>query len=65
MTARDRDGAVPMRREGDAWVLRVPLAAGVYSYAFRSASGQWFVPTSIGTRRSDGFGGYVAILVVS
>jgi hypothetical protein len=55
----------PMRREGDAWVLRVPLAAGVYSYAFRSASGQWFVPTSIGTRRSDGFGGYVAILVVS
>ncbi len=55
----------PMRREGDHWVLRVQLAAGVYHYAFRSAGGAWFVPASASGRRDDGFGGHVAVLVVS
>jgi hypothetical protein len=45
-------------------VIRLPLAAGVYQYAFRSATGEWFVPTSIAGRRDDGMGGHVAVLVV-
>lgn len=55
----------PMRREGDQWVMRIPLAAGVYNYAFRGSDGKWFVPESVPGRRDDGFGGHVAVLVVS
>ena len=55
----------PMTREGDAWVVRLPLAPGVYNYAFRSAAGEWFVPSSTPGRRADGMGGHVAVLVVS
>lgn len=55
----------PMRREGGEWVIRIPLAAGVYNYAFRGSDGRWFVPDSIPGRRDDGFGGHVAVLVVS
>ena len=54
----------PMMREGSDWVARLPLAAGVYHYAFRSANGDWFVPTSTSGRRDDGMGGYQAVLVV-
>jgi hypothetical protein len=57
--------AVPMRREGSEWVARFTLAAGVYRYAFRAGDGDWFVPGSIPGRRDDGFGGHVAVLVVS
>jgi len=45
-------------------VIRVPLTAGVYHYAFRSAGGEWFVPASVVGRRDDGMGGHVAVLVV-
>ena len=55
----------PMQREGREWVLRLHLAPGVYHYTFRSDRGQWFVPASVPSRRDDGMGGYVAILVVS
>ena len=55
---------VPMRREGREWVIRLPLAPGVYKYAFRSARGEWFVPASVASRRDDGMGGHVAVLVV-
>jgi hypothetical protein len=54
-----------MRREGREWVIRIPLSPGVYNYAFRKADGNWFVPASIPGRRDDGFGGHVAVLVVS
>ena len=54
-----------MVREGADWVLRVPLSAGVYHYTFQSATGEWFVPASAPGRRDDGFGGYVAVLVVN
>ena len=54
-----------MLREGEYWVVRLPLTAGVYHYAFRSSTGDWFVPTSTAGRRDDGMGGYVAVLVVS
>jgi hypothetical protein len=54
----------PMHREGDAWVIRLPIAPGVYNYAFRSAKGDWFVPASVAGRRDDGMGGQVAVLVV-
>ena len=55
----------PMTREGSEWVLRLSLAPGVYHYAFRSATGEWFVPPSVAGRRDDGMGGYHAVLVVS
>jgi hypothetical protein len=54
----------PMRREGSDWVARLPLSAGVYHYAFRTAGGEWFVPPSTPGRRPDGMGGYHALLVV-
>jgi hypothetical protein len=55
----------PMQREGREWVLRVSLMPGVYHFAFRSASGEWFVPASTPGRRDDGMGGHDAVLVVS
>ena len=55
----------PMQREGDRWVVRLPIGAGVYHYAFRSSTGTWFVPSSTPGRRDDGMGGHVAVLMVS
>ena len=55
----------PMQREGEEWVVRLTLAPGVYHYAFRSGSNDWFVPSSVPGRRDDGMGGYLAVLVVS
>jgi hypothetical protein len=55
----------PMKREGREWTIRLPLAKGVYHYAFRSARGSWFVPASVPGRRDDGMGGQVALLVVT
>ena len=55
----------PMQRDGSAWTIRLPLAKGVYHYAFRSARGSWFVPASIPGRHDDGMGGQVATLVVT
>jgi hypothetical protein len=56
---------VPMQREGDEWIVRLPLSPGAYHYAFRAANGDWFVPPSTPGRRDDGMGGFVAMLVVS
>jgi hypothetical protein len=55
----------PMQREGDEWIVRLPLSPGAYHYAFRGANGDWFVPSSTPGRRDDGMGGFVAVLVVS
>ena len=55
----------PMTREGTDWVIQLALAPGVYHYSFRSAQGEWFVPVSTSGRRDDGFGGHVAVVVVS
>lgn len=55
----------PMQRIDDAWVHRVPLAPGVYHYAFVDADGNWFVPEGTPGRRSDGMGGWVAVLVIA
>ena len=55
----------PMVLEGREWQIRLPLAPGVYHYAFRSERGQWVVPESVPGRRDDGMGGYVAVLVVN
>jgi hypothetical protein len=55
----------PMQREADRWVVRLSLAPGAYHYAFRSATGDWFVPSSTHGRRDDGMGGHVAVLIVS
>lgn len=56
---------VPMEDDGDHWSATFQLEPGVYRYAFRSPDGEWFVPESVPGRRPDGFGGYVAVLVVS
>ena len=55
----------PMQRDGREWTIHLPLAKGVYHYAFRSARGNWFVPASVPGRRDDGMGGQVALLVVT
>lgn len=55
---------VPMVREGKHWTATFELEPGVYRYAFRSPSGEWYVPESVPSRRSDGMGGHVALLVV-
>jgi hypothetical protein len=55
----------PMVREGDRWVFRVRIEPGVYNYAFVTEGGRWFVPETVPGRKPDGFGGYVAVLVVA
>jgi hypothetical protein len=54
----------PMRREGNRWITRLPLPPGLYHYAFRSGTGEWFVPSDTPGRRDDGMGGDVAVLLV-
>jgi hypothetical protein len=55
---------VPMRLQGREWVLSLRLGPGVYKYAFRKGDREWFVPASVASRRDDGMGGHVAVLVV-
>lgn len=54
----------PMERSGKGWVYRGAIAPGVYNYAFVDDGGRWFVPEGHPGRKSDGMGGYVAVLVV-
>jgi hypothetical protein len=56
---------IPMALEGGQWVIRLPLAPGVYHYAFRAARGDWFLPSSTPGARDDGMGGRLAVMVVS
>jgi hypothetical protein len=53
-----------MTRVGTEWVLDLPLEAGAYRFAFVSPAGEWFVPERYPGRLEDGFGGFVALLVV-
>jgi hypothetical protein len=55
---------VPMTRAGDVFEATIPVAPGVYAYAFVNDAGEWFVPESTPGRRSDGMGGWQAVLVV-
>ncbi|MGQ0816172.1 MAG: glycogen-binding domain-containing protein [Gemmatimonadota bacterium] len=55
---------VPMQRAGSNWTYTIPLAPGVYNYAFVDESGEWFVPEKHAGRKDDGMGGHVAVLVV-
>ena len=54
----------PMTARDGAWEYSVALGPGVYTYAFVNAAGEWFVPESTPGRRSDGMGGYQAVLIV-
>lgn len=54
----------PMTEEDGQWTASFQLEPGVYRYAFHSPSGEWYVPEGTAGRRPDGFGGYVAVLVV-
>ncbi|MEN8144094.1 MAG: glycogen-binding domain-containing protein [Gemmatimonadota bacterium] len=55
---------VPMTRRGDAWTIELQLESGVYNVAFVDEKGRWFVPEDMPGRRSDGMGGFTALLVV-
>ena len=55
---------VAMSLDGDEWILDVPLQTGVYRFSFVTAAGEWFVPERYPGRIQDGFGGWVALLVV-
>jgi hypothetical protein len=55
---------VPMARDGEEWVLDLPLQAGVYRFSFVTSGGEWFVPERYPGRIDDGFGGWVVLLVV-
>lgn len=55
---------IRMRRDGDGWILEIPLASGVYRFAFVGADGEWFVPEHYTGRIDDGMGGHLALLVV-
>lgn len=54
----------PMHRDADQWVHSFAVEPGVYSYAFVTDDGDWFVPETVPGRREDGMGGHVAVLVV-
>lgn len=54
----------PMRHEGDHWVIELSLERGVHEFAFVRPDGSWFVPEETPGRKADGFGGYVATVVV-
>lgn len=76
LDASDADGAplvagdfndwkpAPMTRDGGDWTFAVALEPGVYRYSFVDADGEFFVPEGTPGRRPDGFGGWVAVLVV-
>ncbi|MCG6957395.1 MAG: glycogen-binding domain-containing protein [Gemmatimonadetes bacterium] len=54
----------PMKMKHGYWTAQIALPPGVYYYAFVDGDGSWFVPQSVAGRKPDGFGGYVAVLVV-
>lgn len=54
----------PMRREDGRWVTELRLPPGIYEYAFVTEDGSWFVPEDAPGRKADGFGGFVATIVV-
>lgn len=55
---------VPMERARDGWRLSLALEPGVHEYAFVTEDGTWFVPERTPGRKPDGFGGFVAVLIV-
>jgi hypothetical protein len=56
--------AEPMMLQGGEWTFRIYLSPGVYYYSFVSPEGSWFVPESVPGRKPDGFGSFIAVLVV-
>ncbi len=52
-----------MVRDGQAWVLEIPLAAGTYHFGFL-VDGEWFVPESAPGQVSDDWGQVNATIVV-
>lgn len=55
---------VAMQRIGEHWVARFEVESGLYRYAFVDADGNWFVPEGLPSRKPDGMGGFVAVVVV-
>ena len=54
----------PMRWDGGAWTAELRLGPGLYEFAFVAADGTWFVPEGTPGRKPDGFGGWIATVVV-
>jgi hypothetical protein len=55
---------VPMHRNGLWWEAELSLSPGLHHLAFQRADGSWFVPEELPNRRSDGMGGWVAVVVI-
>jgi hypothetical protein len=55
---------LPMTRGRAGWELQLVLPPGVHEFSFVTADGQWFVPEGTAGRKPDGFGGYVAVVIV-
>jgi hypothetical protein len=55
---------IPMQRVGNEWRAELTLTPGVHEYSFVAADGTWFVPDGTPGRKPDGFGGYVAVVIV-
>ena len=55
---------VAMEPTGDGWAVVLSLPPGLYEFAFVAPDGSWFVPEGTPGRKPDGFGGFVATLVV-
>jgi hypothetical protein len=55
---------VPMHRNGLWWEATLDLAPGLHHLAFQRADGSWFVPEGMPNRRSDGMGGWVAVVLI-
>ncbi|MBW3552911.1 MAG: glycogen-binding domain-containing protein [Gemmatimonadetes bacterium] len=54
----------PMTLVAGRWVADLRLQPGVYEYAFVAPDGSWFVPEGTPGRKADGFGGFIATIVV-
>ena len=54
----------PMALIDGRWVAELRLEPGIYEYAFVAPDGSWFVPENTPGRKADGFGGFVATIVV-
>ena len=54
----------PMTLADGRWVADLRLEPGIYEYAFVAPDGSWFVPEGTPGRKPDGFGGFVATIVV-
>jgi len=54
---------VPMTRDGDTWIVELPIAAGSHRANLRADGGAWIAPPGLMTTDDD-FAGHVGLFVV-